>query len=216
MSRQRNLLDTGNVTSSPGSVVGPTPSDLRGGPTTGRCGPAPALASLSPRQAGERGLLTSGTYGRTGTISSGSAALQSYLVSRLRANLPYPGLTLFAMTWRQRVTPSGRLIYRLAASGRRTSGSGCGSWVSPTAQDHSRGTALPRPWDTGVPLSQQVAQLSSWPTPMSAPISEASHGQSSGQYRKKMVECAPWPTPSAQGSAGGGSARIWSGGARSG
>lgn len=32
-------------------------------------------------------------------------------------------------------------------------------WVSPTAQDHSRGTRPPRPQDTGVPLSQQVAEI---------------------------------------------------------
>jgi len=30
-------------------------------------------------------------------------------------------------------------------------------WVSPTAKDGLRGKEPPRPWDTGVPLSQQVA-----------------------------------------------------------
>ena len=30
-------------------------------------------------------------------------------------------------------------------------------WCSPTAQDHSRGVAPPRPQDTGIPLSQQVS-----------------------------------------------------------
>jgi len=47
-------------------------------------------------------------------------------------------------------------------------------WVSPTAQDHSRGGMPPRPHDTGIPLSQQVAgiempqssmELSGWGTP---------------------------------------------------
>ena len=37
-------------------------------------------------------------------------------------------------------------------------------WVSPTAQDHSRGSKPPRPQDTGVPMSQQVV-LTGWPTP---------------------------------------------------
>lgn len=32
-------------------------------------------------------------------------------------------------------------------------------WVSPTAQDHSRGVKPPRPTDTGIPLSQQVAEI---------------------------------------------------------
>lgn len=40
----------------------------------------------------------------------------------------------------------------------------CG-WVSPTAQDASRGSLPPRPQDTGIPLSQQVATLAGWPTP---------------------------------------------------
>ncbi|KKL96663.1 hypothetical protein LCGC14_1842230 [marine sediment metagenome] len=31
------------------------------------------------------------------------------------------------------------------------------AWATPTAQDHSRGTKPPRPQDTGVPLSQQIA-----------------------------------------------------------
>ena len=164
MSRQPNLWDTPNATFLPESADGQGPCASPDGPMTAPCGPEVARANLSARQAGERGLLTSGTYGHTGSTSSGSAGLQSFLERKLRANLPYPGLTLFSMTWKQRVTPVGRLICALRASGRRTSGSGCGSWVSPTAQDHSRGTASPRPWDTGVPLSQQVA-LSSWPTP---------------------------------------------------
>ena len=37
-------------------------------------------------------------------------------------------------------------------------------WVSPTAQDHSRGSKPPRQHDTGVPLSQQVT-LTAWATP---------------------------------------------------
>ena len=39
-------------------------------------------------------------------------------------------------------------------------------WVSPTGQDGSRGGQEARPWDTGVPLSQQ-AVLAGWATPQS-------------------------------------------------
>jgi hypothetical protein len=38
------------------------------------------------------------------------------------------------------------------------------SWVSPTAKDGSRGSLPPRPQDTEIPLSQQVASAS-WATP---------------------------------------------------
>ena len=40
----------------------------------------------------------------------------------------------------------------------------CG-WVSPTAQDGTRGSLPPRPHDTGIPLSQQVAGIYGWATP---------------------------------------------------
>jgi hypothetical protein len=41
-------------------------------------------------------------------------------------------------------------------------------WVSPTAQDGTRGELPPRPQDTGVPLSQMAALvMSGWLTPMS-------------------------------------------------
>jgi len=39
-------------------------------------------------------------------------------------------------------------------------------WCSPTAQDGTRGNAPPRPWDTGVPLSQQ-ATMAGWCSPAS-------------------------------------------------
>jgi hypothetical protein len=45
------------------------------------------------------------------------------------------------------------------------------AWVSPTAVDGRRGVNPPRPWDTGIPLSQQAAftsnavPIASWATP---------------------------------------------------
>jgi hypothetical protein len=46
-------------------------------------------------------------------------------------------------------------------------------WVSPTAQDHNRGNKPPRPWDTGVPLSQQVML---GPLPSGSPASTGKRG----------------------------------------
>ena len=91
-------------------------------------------------------------------------------------------------------TPGNQAIAKLA------------SWATPAFRDYRHANA--KPWKDrgggkkGEQLNNQVVHLAPWPTPMSAPTSEASHGQSSGQYRRKMAECAPWPTPSAQGSAG--------------
>jgi len=38
-------------------------------------------------------------------------------------------------------------------------------WVSPTAMDGRRGVKPPRPHDTGIPLSQQIALVLGWSTP---------------------------------------------------
>ena len=266
MSCQLNLLDTLNVISSPALADGLMPCEKPDGPTINPFGPEVALANLSAQQAKEKGLLTSGTYGRHGSISSHSASLMSSLASRLKQRLTTAGSTLFNLTWKEKVTPSGRLVYRLAASGRRISGSGCGSWpsprasnttgagtrgdggenlqtvahwptpdtcagphgprgcstnpkhqshrdlqgaarlaswVSPTAQDHSRGGNPPRPWDTGIPLSQQVAL--SGPTVTGSPAATEKPGQLNPTHSRWLMgfppewdACAPTVTPSSR------------------
>ena len=118
---QRTLFPLLNATSSPGSESGPMRSGLPDGKTSGRSGPDPAHANLSPRQARAAGLMTSGTYGPPGTGSSSSADLQSSLASRLQAALQKRGSTMYRLTWKVWAMPSGRLLSRLAASVRRTS-----------------------------------------------------------------------------------------------
>ena len=170
MSDQLSMFDlmisetTHNAIFSQASASGPTPCAAPDGPTTDLSGQAAARASLSPRQAKEKGLLTSGTYGRTGTISSSSAALRTSLESRLQARTALIGSTLFKLTWKERVTPAGRSICALRASALRTSGNGCSSWPTPTVADAKRGAKDTRPWNTGRPLGQ-IAALAGWATP---------------------------------------------------
>ena len=200
-----------NVTSSPELESGRTPCAAPDGKMAVPCGQDHAPANLSARQAKETGLLTSGTYGRPSSILLKTSALSRSLANRLQAKTASVGSTLYKLTWKERTTPSGRLIPALRASARPisdnaytgwptpaaigdTTGGGCigdalkkangekrpsganrGSklkesglltgWVSPTAQDHSRGGKEARPHDTGVPLSQQ-AVLSGWATPL--------------------------------------------------
>ena len=85
MSDQTILENTRNAISSPESVSGPTPCAVPDGLTMRESGQEVARANLSARQAKEMGLLTSGTYGQRGTISSLSASLQLSLASRLQA-----------------------------------------------------------------------------------------------------------------------------------
>lgn len=190
-----SCADTPSAISSPASACGATPCVWPDGPTTGRCGPDPARASLSPRQAEAAGLLTSGTFGRTGTTLSDSVLLGLFLASRLRARLASAGSTLFRGTWRRRVTPSGRSICALRASARRTSGSGCGGWVSPQAAD-ARGPGINQ--HTSSLCRQARGELSGWPTP------QASDHTGGGQYKrtntirrnlKDYCLVAAWPAP---------------------
>lgn len=131
--------DTLNAISSRESVDGLWPCDSQDGQTTGQCGPGRVLVNLSPRQAKELGLLTSGTYGLPGTGSSASAALQQSLESRLRAGLQCHGSILYQLTWKDWVMPSGRCLSRLVASARRTSDKERSGWPTPSSTDYKGG-----------------------------------------------------------------------------
>lgn len=133
--RQMSLWDSPNAISSPESGSGNMLSETQGGPMNVRYGPEAAHASLSARQAEAQGLLTSGTYGRTGNGSSSSAALQSSLENRLRARTALHGSILYRLTWKMRVMPSGRAICARRASPARISvnASILSGWPTPDA-----------------------------------------------------------------------------------
>ena len=197
--------DTTAATSSPESPDGSWLSLSPDGPPTARSGPGAARASRSASP--DRGAVqtTLDISGPPGLGSSASVGLASCLASRLRERLGTDGSMEYSQTWKARTTPVGRSYWEHTASGRRTSGSGCGGWptpdasvmndgesmesfearrealkakgingngagrplaiaaqmagwATPTGQDGTRGSEPPRPHDTGVPLSQQVAQ----------------------------------------------------------
>jgi hypothetical protein len=117
------------------------------------------------------------------------------------------GSTLYTLTWKQRVTPSGRAICALRASGRRTSdkGSGLWPWNSPRSTDGSNGG----PNQANGALSADAA-LAGWPTPCvvepgTTPEKVWERKQrltdQTGIYRGNdcglgsKVHLAAWPTP---------------------
>lgn len=206
------LKDTASATSSLESASGRMPCVEVDGRIIDPYGQDHVLASLSAAQAKEKGLMTSGTFGRTGFISSGSAALRSFLVNRLRVKTGFLGSTLFTLTWKERVTPSGLLISALRASGRRTSVNDCilsGSWPTPQAIDsNGKGRAGrlkkdgPRdPNSLGnyrMDLKDTVL-LSSWRTPSASDpvggVMEIRQG-CAGKYKlRDEVHLAHWATP---------------------
>lgn len=221
---------TPSATSSPESASGRWHSAAQVGPTIDLFGPVPVLANLSARQAKEMGLLTSGTYGLRLTTSSSIADLQSCLESRLRARTQTLGSTLYTLTWKAWVTPSGVSRSRLRASVRRTSETATTGWPTPTACE-AGGTpeqfvarklkSIAKGSKMGASLTDLglVAQLAGWPTPTvgNAMGSQSFEGLSATgktpDGRKVAVSLnhvawlSGWPTPQAMDSSGGGQAK---------
>lgn len=214
-----------NVISSQASGDGPLLSNLQTGLRTGPSGQVPAPVNLSARQAAEKGLLTSGTYGRAGSISSRSACLTQFLANKLKPRLSITGSTLFKMTWKELVMKSGRVVCLLRASVLRISGRGCGSWPSPMAGtpaqngNHEAGNndssrrmvalvaALPTPNHNGTGAGTQgregglnlqtAATLTSWNTPRSTDGSNGGPNQAGGALSHDAAMTSPWSTPRA-------------------
>jgi hypothetical protein len=164
--------DTPNATSSPASASGAMPCASLAGPTMNPSGQEVAHASPSAKPGAVAVSMMSAITGRTGKGSSKSVALTLYLASRLQTKTASLGSTLFVLTWKQRVTPSGRSIPALRALGHRTSGKDCSSWPTPKACNSngsrnvdsilakyaSQGRTQPHRLD-------EAAALAHWPTP---------------------------------------------------
>ena len=212
-SSRASLPGSPSAISSPASAFGPTPSATRDGPTTDLFGRALAPASPSAPPAKAMSSQMSATYGRHGSGSSESAALSLSLANRLQARTLSLGSTMFQLTWKQRVTPSGRSIPALRASGRRTFDKGCTSWRSQNSESGITPDRLVNkdgsPWsgdqraydkETGrlceVGISQQAA-LASWPTPMAGtPAQNGNNESGNNDYSRKVADLvAGWPTP---------------------
>ena len=125
---------TPNATSLPELGSGVLPCAEQDGPMISPSGQDRARANLSHRLVKVLGLMTSGTCGQPSTISLNSAALQSSLENKLRVKTQTLGSTLYKLTWKLWVTPSGQSRSRLRASVRRTSETDCTGWPTPCAE----------------------------------------------------------------------------------
>ena len=201
MSPPVTLPATRNAISSQKSEAGPTPCGSQDGPTSAPYGLAPAPVNLSARQAKASGLLTSGTYGPRGIGSSMSAALQSFLASRLQAKMASCGSTLFRLTWKVRVTPSGRPICALRASGHRTSDNDCGSWATTTTRDWKDGASVGTVGTNSL-LGRQV-WMAGWNTTRATDGSNGGPNQANGALPADAAK-ASWPTTTTSDSTGAG------------
>lgn len=213
MSNLPNCADTLNVISLQESASGRMPFAAQDGQMIAPSGQDHALANLSPRQAKAMGLLTSGTYGHTGTISFASVNLTESLVNRLRQKTDSLGSTLYTLTWKERATPLGRPIFALRASVRRTSDNGCSSerfgWPIPTATDAIKGgNVSPRSGAMGL---SETAPLSGWTTPTSRDWKDSGGDIKPREGEKERFDQLPrqanlagWSTPCTQDGPNGG------------
>lgn len=199
MSTQATCADSRSVTSSPASEFGRSPFGAPDGQTIDLFGPVPVLANLSARQALELGLRTQGTFGQLLPGSSSSANLQSSLENRLRARLSSLGSTLYTLTWKPWVTPSGPSRFRLRASARRTSETDCTGWPTPKACDGKGGTYEKAENCRRSELRIAVA-LAGWPTCTAADAHRGfkdARPWDTGRPLNQIVALAGWPTPMA-------------------
>ena len=212
------LPDTPSAISSPGLASGPTPCDVLDGPIAALFGLALVPANLSARQAKEMGLLTSGIYGPHGSISLDSEALSLSLASRLAAKTLIYGSTLYKLTWKPWVTPSGRSRFRLRASALRTSATDSTGWPTPTKSNGDGGQITNcsptgrRPDGSKATVSlNQIAQLTGWTTPTTrdwkdsgVDIKARADGSERFDQLPRQANLAGWNTPRATDGSNGG------------
>ncbi len=215
MSTPATCAGSRNAISSPASASGPSHFAAPAGPMTDLFGRVPVLANLSARQALELRLRTQGTFGRLLPGSSNSASLQSSLENRLRARLSSLGSTLYTLTWKPWVTPSGVSRFRLRASVRRTSETDYSGWPTPCVLDHKSSSGDPANMSRhAVRDLPRSTALASWATPSARDWKSASAtpeflaGRAEQGRGKPLSEqaftLAGWPTPAhSDGTRGG-------------
>lgn len=190
-SNQKTSSDTSVSTSLPGSEPGIEPSKMPDGETE-RSGLHRARAKVSRAPVEVEDSMIPDTSGPKLSVLSTPADLKQFLASRLRARLVSCGSTLYSLTWKERVTPAGRLILQLRGLALRTSdkdSTGARSpWATPASHE-AGGTpeqflarkVLAR--DAGSVLGISLtslslqAQLTGWPTAVKEDArSSARHG----------------------------------------
>lgn len=141
---------------------GSTRSTSRAGQQTGPFGPGAARANHSPRRGRVGEKPTSGTSGQKCSGSSASAALTQQLANKLQQQLRTTGLMEYSQTWRQKVTPAGRLYWAHIASVPRTSGSVFSGWPTSTAGDSKEVSA-----NMGERQRSSLPRAAAWASPSS-------------------------------------------------
>jgi hypothetical protein len=108
------------------------------------------------------------------------------------------GSTLFRLIWKTRVTPSGRLIPALRASGHRKFPSDCTSWPRPKV---ATGDYQYANGDHTKPVLnlEGAAKLASWPRPQTHDVTERGNTEADHHHfphdLSNAAKLASWPRP---------------------
>lgn len=183
--------------SSRGLQSGASPSEWQDGPTTSPSGRVRAPVRAFPVQERVSASTTPDTSGPSGSASSESAALSSFLGSRCRALTEGRGSTLYTLTWKAWATPSGRSFCLLRASAPRTSGTGSSSgrkgWPTPCSQDGPKGGP-----GQGTDRLPAAVRLVGWPTPRTSDTNGPGEHGEGGLDLRTAARLAGWATPAAR------------------
>jgi len=202
-------------TSLPAEDSGPLRLDLLGGPMMSLSGPRVARVSRSARLVKAAELTIQGICGRTYIASPVPSGQLSSWENRLRQRLAMVGSTESALIWREKTTPAGASISRLAVSTRHTNGTdNTGShWRTPIASNKGGGdthtvkqieTMLERGQSIKLQdqMVQVVANAAHWVTPSSRDwkdstgmATQAGDRTRIDQLPRQMVANAYHPTP---------------------
>lgn len=135
ISSPQTLQAIASVTSSAALEFGLAPCATLDGPMESTFGPAAARVSRSRKRGNGVASPMSVTSGQSGSDSSKPVDLLWSLESKCRARTASLGSTLYSLTWRERTTPSGRLISQLHARALRTRDTASTSWPTPVKED---------------------------------------------------------------------------------
>lgn len=199
-SNQMTFEDTGACIASLGSQVGSAPCNSQAGRQTDLFG-APAFpASRGPAPANKKAATMQDTSGRISLASSKSAGLSALLASKCGQRLSSIGSMEYSRTWKEKITPAGRLYWGHTASGRRTSAKEFSGWPTPNVPNGGR---LGQPTNKHPDGSkkqvscEEAATLAGWPTPNTMQGGQTSRG---GERKDEalmggIVQMVGWGTP---------------------
>lgn len=196
-----------NAISSPAEASGPLQLDWLDGLTTAPSGPPPAPASRSRSQVKVPVPTMHGICGPTSFGSPVPDGPLSSWESRLRERLAMVGSTECALIWREKVTPAGRLISRLAPWTPPISDLGnTGShWPTPKSSNAGPDFAKIQRSATGLSLHTVMAGVSYWPTPTVADVQGGRKTRSGTRSAEALLNgLMTWSTPRASDGAKGG------------